>query len=60
MLLNKFFPIVDTCLSYEDIARCGKVVGWCQGQGVVDIQPAATEIRRGKKEEEERNYRAKI
>jgi len=27
---------------------------------MVDIQPAAAEIRRGKKEEEERNYRAKI
>ena len=21
LLLNKFFPIVNTCLSYEDIAR---------------------------------------
>jgi len=27
---------------------------------MVDIQSAATEIRRGKKEEEERNHRAKI
>jgi len=27
---------------------------------MVDIQPAAAEIRRGKKEEEERKYRAKI
>ena len=28
MLLNKFFAIVDTCLSCEDIAH--KVVRWCQ------------------------------
>jgi len=27
---------------------------------MVDIQPTAAEIRQGKKEEEERNYRAKI
>jgi len=27
---------------------------------MLDIQPAAAEIRRGEKEEEERNYRAKI
>ena len=27
MLLNNFFPIVDKCLSCEDIAD--KVVGWC-------------------------------
>jgi len=26
LLLNRFFPIVDTCLSCEDIAR---VVRWC-------------------------------
>jgi len=30
LLLNKFFPIVDTCLSCEDIARqsCAMVPGW--------------------------------
>ena len=30
LLLNKFFPIVDTCLSCEDIARqsCGMVPKW--------------------------------
>ena len=30
MLLNKFFLIVDICLSYEDIARqsCGMVPRW--------------------------------
>jgi len=30
LLLNKFFPIVDTCLSCEDIARrsCGLVPRW--------------------------------
>jgi len=30
MLLNKFFPIVDTCLSCEDIARqnCAMVPRW--------------------------------
>ena len=30
LLLNKFFPIVDTCLSCEDIARqsCGMVPIW--------------------------------
>jgi len=30
LLLNKFFPIVDTCLSCEDIARqsCGMVPRW--------------------------------
>ena len=30
LLLNKFFPIVDTCLSCEDIARqsCGVVPRW--------------------------------
>ena len=26
-MLNKFFPIVDTCLSCEDIAR--QIVRWC-------------------------------
>jgi len=29
-------------------------------QSMVDIQPAAAEIRRGIKKEEDRNYRAKI
>jgi len=28
LLFNKFFPIVDTCLSSEDIAR--QFVRWCQ------------------------------
>jgi len=30
LLLNKFFPIVDTCLSCQDIARqsCGMVPRW--------------------------------
>ena len=30
LLLNKFFPIVDTCLSCEDIARqsCAMVCRW--------------------------------
>ena len=30
LLLNKFFPIVDTCFSWEDIARqsCGMVPRW--------------------------------
>jgi len=30
LLLNKFFPIVDICLSCEDIARqgCGMVPRW--------------------------------
>ena len=30
LLLNKFFPIVDTCLSCEDIARqsCAMVLRW--------------------------------
>jgi len=30
LLLNKFFPIVDICLSCEDIARqsCGMVRRW--------------------------------
>ena len=30
LLLNNFFPIVDICLSCEDIARqsCGMVPGW--------------------------------
>ena len=30
LLFNKFFPIVDTCLSCEDIARqsCGMVARW--------------------------------
>ena len=82
LLLNKFFPIVDTCLSCEDIARqsCGMVPRWrflatflgpafaasrvqhlsdlqskfalghTMCQSMVDIQPAAAEIRRGKKE----------
>jgi len=27
LLLNKFFPIVDMCLSWKDIAR--KIVRWC-------------------------------
>jgi len=30
LLLNKFFPIVDTCLNYEDIDRqsCAMMPGW--------------------------------
>ena len=30
LLLNKFFPIVDTCLNYKDIARqsCAMVPRW--------------------------------
>ena len=86
LLFNKFFPIVDTCLSCEDIARqsCVMVPRWwifgdfcvlhfqratCSTfqtcilnshyratplcRSMVDIQSATTEIRRGKKEEEE-------
>ena len=30
LLLNEFFPIVDTCLSCEDIARQSWVVRWCR------------------------------
>ena len=82
-LFNKFFPIVNTCLSYADTARqsCAMVPKWrffafcifsepraCMMQHIsdmhykfaqghtmcgsmVDIQSAAIEIRRGKKEE---------
>jgi len=30
LLLNKFFPIIDTCLNYEDIARqsCAMMPRW--------------------------------
>ena len=88
LLLNKFFPIVDTCLSCKDIAGqiCRMVPRWrflatflgpafaassvqhlsdlhskfalghTMCQSMVDIQPAAAEIRRGikKKIEEDR------
>jgi len=64
LLFNKFFPIVDTCLSCEDIARqiCAMVPRWrfflC---GImVDIQSATDEVRRGKKEERSTNDRMKI
>ena len=93
LLLNEFFPIVDTCLSCEDIARqsCAMERRWrflhhfcvlhfqraacstfqtCilnshQGhtmcRSMVDIQSAAAEIRRGKKDRKiERNHMAKI
>ena len=82
LLLNSFFPIVDTCRSCEDIAQqsCAMVPRWrflatflrpvfaasCEQhisdlhskfalgphlcQSMVDIQPAAAEIRRGKKD----------
>jgi len=79
LLLNKIFPIVDMCRSYEDIARqsCAMVARWrflatflrpffaasstfqtcilnshsghTMCHSMVDIQPAAAEIRRGKK-----------
>ena len=34
LLLNRFFPIVDTCLSCEDIARetCAMVHRWTQSE----------------------------
>ena len=76
LLLNKFFPIVDTCLSCEDIARqiCGIFASFLRPvfpasrlqhisdvhfkfalrphhvSNMVDIQSAAAEIRRGKKD----------
>jgi len=92
LLLNKFFPIVDTCLSCEDIARhsCGMVPRWRflatflgpafaasrvqhlldlhskfalgphhVSKYMVDIQPAASEIRRGKKKNIEEDRRMK-
>jgi len=86
LLLNKFFPIVDICLSCEDIVRqifaivprwrclatffgsciCSEpraepsdlhskfALGHTMCQSMVDIQPTAAEIRRGKEEEEDR------
>jgi len=83
MLLNKFFPIFDMCLSSEDIGRqsCAMVPRWrflatflcpvfsasrmqqvsdlhlkirtkaSMCGSMADIQSAAAEIRRGKKEE---------
>jgi len=87
LLLNKFFPIVNTCLSCEDIARqsCAMVPCWrflvtflrpvfsaSRVQHIADLHSkfalgphhvwkygrhptcAATEIRRGKKIEEDR------
>jgi len=86
LLLKKFFPIVDICLSCEDIARrsCGMVPRWRflatflgpafaasrvqhlsdlhskfalgphHVSRMVDIQPAAAEIKRGKKKEDRR------
>jgi len=91
-VLNKFFPIVDTCLSCEDIARqsCAIVRRWrflatflrpafpaSRVQQVSDLHLKfalrshhvwkygrhpiyGRWDRRGKKEEEERNHRAKI
>ena len=77
LLLNTFFLIVATCLRCEDIARqiCGMVrttfqtcilnlhQGHTMCQSMVDIQPAAAEIRRGKekdrrKETTEQKYNA--
>ena len=64
LLFNTFFPIVDTCLNSEDVARqsCAMVPRWrfflC---GImVDIQSATDEVRRGKKEERSTNDRMKI
>jgi len=49
LLLNMFFPIVDTCLSYEDMARqvCAMVPRWrffasciCSELHAADFRPA--------------------
>ena len=91
LLLHKFFPIVDMCLSCEDIARQNYAMvprwrflatflrpvfpasrvqhssdlhskfalGPHHCQSMVDIQPAAAEIRRGKKRREiDRRYKS--
>ena len=40
VLFNKFFPIVDTCLSCEDIAR--QIVRWCaDGDFLRPVFPAS-------------------
>ena len=67
--LISFFPIVDTCLSCEDIARqsCAMVRRWrflhhfCVAlvRTMVDIQSAAAEIRRGKKEDRRKKLQSK-
>jgi len=47
LLLNKFFPIVDTCLSCEDIESCAIVPRWrffasciCSELRAVHFRPA--------------------
>jgi len=44
LLLNNFFPIVDTCLSCEDMAR--KVVRWCRDGDFLHPVFAASRVQR--------------
>jgi len=47
LLLKKFFPIVDTCLSCEDIARqsCGMVLRWRLFASCICSEPRAAPFR---------------
>jgi len=44
MLLNNFFPIVDTCLSCEDMAD--KVERWCRNGDFLRPVFAASRVQR--------------
>ena len=43
-MLNKFFPIVDKCLSCEDIAR--QIVRWCRDGDFLRPVFAASRVQR--------------
>jgi len=47
LLLNKFFPIVDTCLSCEDMARqsCAMVPRWRFFASCICSEPRASHFR---------------
>ena len=47
LLLNKFFPIVNTCLSSEDIARqsCAMVPKWRFFASCISSEPLAAHFR---------------
>ena len=44
LLLNKFFPIVDTCLSCEHMAR--QIVRWCRDGDFLRRVFAASRLQR--------------
>jgi len=46
LMLNEFFPIVDTCLSFEDIARhsCAMVPKWRFFASCISSEPRAAQF----------------